>query len=223
MEQTDKELLTKLLPFWAKLNEQQKQQVIGHTVLHSFKAGDHVHGGLDDCTGVIAVKRGRLRVYFLSEEGREITLYRLLENDVCLLSASCVIKNISFDINVDAEEPTELFVLNSATYGSIAKENAAVGNFMTELISMRLSEVMWVMEQVLFMKLDRRLAGFLIEEAGMENSDTITLTHEQIAGHLGSAREVISRMLKYFSNEGILSVSRKGIKILDRKRLKEFL
>ena len=88
MEQTDKELLTRLLPFWGKLNEQQKQQVLGHTVLHSFKAGDHVHGGLDDCTGVIAVKRGSLRVYFLSEEGREITLYRLLENDVCLLSAS---------------------------------------------------------------------------------------------------------------------------------------
>ena len=124
---------------------------------------------------------------------------------------------------MDAEEPTELFVLNSAAYSRIAKENPAVGNFMTELISMRLSEVMWVMEQVLFMKLDRRLAGFLIEEAGMENSDTITLTHEQIAGHLGSAREVISRMLKYFSNEGILSVSRKGIKILDRKRLMGFM
>lgn len=223
MEQSDRELLTKLLPFWGKLNEQQKQQVFSHTDLHSFKVGDHVHGGVGDCTGVIAVKKGRLRVYFLSEEGREVTLYRLLENDVCLLSASCVIKNISFDINVDAEEPTELFVLNSAAYDRIAKENPAVGSFMTELISMRLSEVMWVMEQVLFMKLDRRLAGFLLEEASLENSDTITLTHEQIAGHLGSAREVISRMLKYFSNEGILSVSRKGIKILDRKRLMEFV
>lgn len=223
MESTDKELLTKLLPFWGKLNEQQKQQVFNHTALHSFKAGDHVHGGFGDCTGVIAVKRGRLRVYFLSEEGKEVTLYRLLENDICLLSASCVIKNISFDINVDAEEPTELFVLNSAAYERIAKENSAVGSFMTELISMRLSEVMWVMEQVLFMKLDKRLAGFLIEEANLEDSDTITLTHEQIAGHLGSAREVISRMLKYFSNEGILSVSRKGIRILDRKRLMEFV
>lgn len=222
MESTEKELLTQLLPFWGKLSEQQKQQVFSHTVLHSFKVGDHVHGGAD-CTGVIAVKKGRLRVYFLSEEGKEVTLYRLLENDVCLLSASCVMKNISFDINVDAEEPTELFVLNSAAYDRIAKENPAVGSFMAELISMRLSEVMWVMEQVLFMKLDRRLAGFLIEEANLEDSDTITLTHEQIAGHLGSAREVISRMLKYFSNEGILSVSRKGIKILDRKRLMEFV
>jgi CRP/FNR family transcriptional regulator len=94
---------------------------------------------------------------------------------------------------------------------------------MTEMISMRFSEAMWVMEQILFMKMDKRLALFLLEEASLEDGDTITLTHEQIAGHMGSAREVISRMLKYFSGEGILSVSRKGIKILDRKRLGEFV
>jgi len=167
---------------------------------------------------------GRLRVYLLSEEGREVTLFRLLDHDVCLLSASCVMRNISFDIYVDAEGTTELFVVNSAVYDQIAKANPAVGNFMTEMISMRFSEAMWVMEQILFMKLDKRLAMFLLEESNLESGgDTVTLTHEQIAGHLGSAREVISRMLKYFSNEGILSVSRKGIVILDRKRLMNFV
>ena len=219
MQQSDRELLPELFPFWNKLREHEKKQVFDHTILNSYKNGQNIHGGYEDCTGVIAVKSGRLRVYLLSEEGKEVTLFRLLDRDVCLLSASCVMRNISFDIYVDAEGPTELFVLNSAVYDKISKENPAVGNFMTDMISMRFSEAMWVMEQILFMKLDRRLAMFLLEEANLENGDTITLTHEQIAGHLGSAREVISRMLKYFSNEGILSVSRKGIRILDRKKL----
>jgi CRP/FNR family transcriptional regulator len=223
MEQSDRDLLPGLLPFWGKLKEPEKRQILEHTILNSYKDGQNIHGGHDDCTGVIAVKTGRLRVYLLSEEGKEVTLFRLLENDVCLLSASCIMRNISFDIYVDSEGPTELFVINSAVYDKISQDNAAVGNFMTEMISMRFSEAMWVMEQILFMKMDKRLALFLLEEASLEDGDTITLTHEQIAGHMGSAREVISRMLKYFSGEGILSVSRKGIKILDRKRLGEFV
>jgi CRP/FNR family transcriptional regulator len=224
LEKTDLKLLSELLPFWGKLTDSEKKLISEHTILHSYENGKNIHGGQDDCTGVIAVKSGRLRVYLLSEEGREVTLFRLLDRDVCLLSASCVMRNISFDIYVDAEGPTELFVVNSSIYDQIAKANPAVGNFMTEMISMRFSEAMWVMEQILFMKLDKRLAMFLLEESNLENGgDTITLTHEQIAGHLGSAREVISRMLKYFSNEGILNVSRKGIVILDRKRLMNFV
>jgi CRP/FNR family transcriptional regulator len=222
MESTDRELLPELLPFWDKLREPEKQLIFDHTILNNYEDRQNIHGGYEDCTGVIAVKKGRLRVYLLSDEGKEVTLFRLLDHDVCLLSASCIMKNISFDIYVDAEGPVELYVLNSAIYDRIAKENPSVGNFMTEMISMRFSEAMWVMEQILFMKLDKRLAMFLLEEASLEVGDTITLTHEQIAGHMGTAREVISRMLKYFSNEGILSVSRKGITILDRKRLMEF-
>ena len=223
MEQKDKELLIKLLPFWDKLKESERKQVFNHTMINSYKNGQNVHGGQDDCTGIIAVKSGRLRAYLLSEEGKEITLFRLLEGDVCLLSASCIMRNISFDIHVDAEGPTLLYVLNAAVYERIVKANPEAGAFMTEMISMRFSEAMWVMEQILFMKMDKRLAMFLLEEANLGDGSTITLTHEQIAGHLGSAREVISRMLKYFSNEGIIRVSRKGIVILDRKRLTEYV
>ena len=136
-----------------------------------------------------------------------------------MLSASCIIKNISFDIHVSAETKTELYLISSAVYDKIAKENSKVGDFMNEIISMRFSEAMWIVEQLLFMKLDRRVALFLLEQSAFEESDVITLTHEQIANHLGTAREVISRMLKYLANESILSVSRKGIAILDRKAL----
>lgn len=219
MEKSDRKLLAEMLPFWNMLNEYEQSRIVDNTLLHLYKDGQNVHGRNEHCTGVIAVKKGRLRIYLLSNEGKEVTLFRLLDRDVCLLSASCIMKNISFDIYVDAEELTELFIVNPATYEDIARNNQAAGNFMTELISMRFSEAMWVMEQILFMKMDKRLAMFILEQSSLEGGDTITLTHEQIAGHMGTAREVISRMLKYFSNEGILSVSRKGIIVLDRKRL----
>ena len=80
---------------------------------------------------------------------------------------------------------------------------------------------MWVMEQILFMNMDRRLAIFLLEQANIEESDTVSLTHQEIADHMSTAREVVSRMLKYFANEGIVRVSRKGIDITDRKKLTE--
>lgn len=223
MRQSERTQLMEILPFWKKMSQAEQEEVFAHTVMNKYPGGQNIHGGQQDCTGVIAVKSGRLRAYLMSEEGKEVTLFRLLENDVCVLSASCIMRNISFDIYVDTEGPTELYILNAAVYDRIAKENPAVGSFMTELISMRFSEAIWVMEQILFMKLDKRLAMFLLDQAGLEGGDTITLTHEQIASHMGSAREVISRMLKYFSNEEILSVSRKGIKILDRKKLTEYL
>jgi len=80
---------------------------------------------------------------------------------------------------------------------------------------------MWVMQQILFMSTDKRLAVFLTDEAARTGSSTIGLTHEQIAKYIGSAREVVSRMLKYFSTEGIVEVSRKGIKITDKEKLRQ--
>jgi CRP/FNR family transcriptional regulator len=219
----DNKLLAELFPFWEDLTKDQKDQVARHIRRNVYEPGQKVHGGHEDCTGIIIVKGGRLRVYLLSEEGKEVTLFRLLEKDGCLLSASCVIKNISFDIYVDAEIATELYILNAAIYDNIAKENPKVANFMAELLSMRFSEAMWVMEQILFMKLDKRLALFLLNEASLQEGDEINLTHQQIAGHIGSAREVVTRMLKYFSGEGLIDVNRKGIKILDRKKLSEFV
>ena len=78
---------------------------------------------------------------------------------------------------------------------------------------------MWIVEQVLFMSFDKRLAIFLLDQAGIEGSDTLRITHEEIANHLGSAREVVGRMLKYFAAEGIVKPFRGGIKIIDRKKL----
>lgn len=212
-------LLSTVYPFWGKLTPLQKSEISANTVVQTFEPGDIVHGGGQECTGVIGVISGRLRTFMLSDEGKEITLFRLVEGDTCMLSASCMIKNISFDVHVSTEIKTELTITNSAVYDKISKKNSYVDNFMKEIISMRFSEVMWIIEQLLFMKMDKRVSIFLLEQSALEESDTITLTHEQIAGHLGTAREVISRILKYLANEGYISVSRKGITILNRKGL----
>lgn len=215
----EQNLLSELFPFWGKLTSQEKDDISANTALKSYRPGGMVHSNGQECTGVLGTVKGRLRAFILSEEGKEITLFRLVEGDCCMLSASCMIKNISFDINVSAETDTELAIINPSVYSKIAKKNPPVDEFMNDIISMRFSEVMWVIEQLVFMKLDKRLAIFLLEQSSLEGGDTSTLTHEQIAGHLGTAREVISRMLKYFANEGYISTSRKGVTILSRKAL----
>ena len=174
-----------------------------------------------DCTGLLLVKSGQLRVYILSEEGREITLYRLFELDMCLFSASCMLRSIQFDVTIAAEKDTEFWVVPTEVYKGILEESAPAANYTNELMASRFSDVMWLMEQVMWKSLDRRVASFLLEEASIEGSNTLKITHETIANHLGSHREVITRMLRYFQNEGMVSLSRGVIEITDADRLEE--
>lgn len=207
-------------PFWSKLSDDLREQLCRSSVAVNFKKGENIHDS-SECTGVILIKKGCLRVYMLSDEGKEITLYRLYDGDACILSASCVMESITFDVFVDAEEDSECYILSGCAYVIANERSKDVKLFTLETTVSRFSEVMWVMQQVLFMSMDRRLAIFLLDEASKSGSDTIKLTHEQIAKYMGSAREVVSRMLKYFSSEGIAEVSRGGIKLLNKKRLRE--
>jgi CRP/FNR family transcriptional regulator len=184
-----------------------------------FEKGTNVHDG-NECTGVILIKTGSLRLYILSDEGKEITLYRLFAGDMCMLSASCVLNSVTFDVFVDSEEDSECIVIGGCAYAEISERIPEVKIFSLEAAVSRFSDVMWVMQQILFMSMDKRLAIFLYDEISNRGGDTVNLTHEQIAKYMGSAREVVSRMLKYFSNEGIVEVSRKGVKIIDKKRLR---
>ena len=168
---------------------------------------------------VIFVHSGCIRVYIMSDEGKDITLYRLHKGDMCMLSASCVLKTITFDVFIDAEEDSECFVISGPAFARLSEQNPEIKIFSLETAVSRFSNVMWVMQQILFMSVDKRLAIFLSGELSRTGSDIIPLTHEQIAKYIGSAREVVSRMLKYFANEGIVEVSRKGVKVLDKERL----
>ena len=208
-----------IFPFWNEISESDRDYICQNTYALTYRKGTTVHNG-NECSGVFFVRKGSLRVYILSEEGKEITLYRLHEGNFCMLSASCVLQTVTFDVFVDAEEDCECYVVDGGAYSSVAENNPNIQIFTLETAISRFSDVMWVMQQILFMSIDKRLAIFLIDESARIGSDRIELTHEQIAKYIGSAREVVSRMLKYFTNEGIVESSRKGVLILDKKRLR---
>ena len=211
--------LSNVFPFWEKLTEEQRQRLAAGAVLRTVKAGVLLHQG-GDCMGLLAVHTGQLRAYILSDQGREITLYRLFDRDICLFSASCLLRNIQFDVTISAEKDTQLWVIPADVYQSLMEESAAVANYTNDLMGSRFSEVMWLMEQVMWKSFDARLAAFLLEESLLEDSTSLRLTHERIANHLGTAREVVTRMLRYFQSEGMVRLTRGTVALTDPERLR---
>ena len=210
-----------IFPVWNKLNAIQKNRILGGLITRKVKKGTLIHNGSMDCTGLLLVKSGQLRAYILSDEGREITIYRLFDMDMCLFSASCMMRSIQFEVTIKAEKDTELWVIPAEIYKSIMEESAPVANYTNELMAARFSDVMWLMEQVMWKSLDKRVAAFLLEESTIEGTNELKITHETIANHLGSHREVITRMLRYFQNEGKVRLSRGTVIILDERKLEE--
>ena len=209
-----------IFPFWDRIPEADREYICQNSYTVTYPKGKNIHEG-SECSGVIIVRSGSIRLYMMSDEGKEITLYRLHSGDMCMLSASCVLEAITFEVFLDVEEDSECYVISGPAFAAVAKRNPDIKIFALETAVGRFSDVMWVMQQILFMSMDKRLAIFLSDESSRTGSDTIRLTHGQIALYMGSAREVVSRMLKYFANEGIVEVSRGGIRILDKKRLRE--
>ncbi|MEY8388560.1 Crp/Fnr family transcriptional regulator [Oscillospiraceae bacterium 38-13] len=200
-------------PVWNQLTGSQKERLLDGLAERSVKKGALLHGGGAECTGLLLVKSGQLRAFILSEEGREITIYRLFDRDICLFSASCIMRSIQFDVAIEAERDTELWVIPAEVYRQIMTESAPVSNYTNELMAARFSEVMWLMEQVMWKSMDRRVAAFLLEEASIEGSNRLRITHEAIANHLGTHREVVTRMLRYFQNEGMVKLSRGTVEL----------
>ena len=206
-------------PIWDQLNQDQQGRLQNSVALRSAPKGTVLHNGDMDCTGLLLVKSGQLRAYILSDEGREITLYRLFDRDMCLFSASCMMRSIQFEVTIEVEKDSRLWIIPPEVYQRLMEESAPVANYTNELMASRFSEVMWLMEQIMWKSLDKRLAAFLLEEAAIEGTDELKITHETIANHLGSHREVITRMLRYFQNEGMVKLSRGMVAILDREKL----
>lgn len=213
--------LEQYFPVWDQLTPAQRDRLSGGAVRRTVPKGTALHRGSMDCTGLLLVRQGQLRAYILSDEGREITLYRLFDMDMCLFSASCIIRSIQFDVTIEAEKDTDLWIIPAEIYKNIMEESAAVANYTNELMASRFSDVMWLMEQIMWKSFDRRLAAFLVEESTLEGDSTLKLTHETIANHLGTAREVVTRMLRYFQSEGMVKLSRGTVEITDERKLRQ--
>lgn len=208
-------------PMWDRLSQAHKDIIQSSAVKKTVKKGTVLHSGFNDCSGLFLVTSGMLRAYILSEEGKEVTLYRLFEMDICLFSASCMIQSIQFEIMIEAEKDSEVLVIPADVCKSLTEASAPLANYTNQIMASRFSEVMWLIEQLMWKSFDKRLAQFLVEETLVEDTDVLKLTHEKIANHLGTAREVVSRMLKYFEGEGLVMVSRGSVKITDLSRLRQ--
>ncbi|MCR5757616.1 MAG: Crp/Fnr family transcriptional regulator [Selenomonas sp.] len=215
------DLFTRHFDFWPQLSAAEKELLLEGTHVVHYPKGTHVHQGALDCIGVHLLKKGQLRVYTMSEDGREVTLYRLFADDVGILSAPCVLESLTFEVYVDAEEDTEALLIKSPTFRKLSDMNIHVRAYGYQVATRRLSDMLWKMQQVLFLSADRRFAIFLLEESEQNGSAEIHLTHEQIARYMGTAREVVSRMVKYFNQEGWIKNSRGCIRILNREALEK--
>lgn len=212
---------SEVFPVWDQLTQAQQATLERAAVCTHAPKGTVLHNGSADCLGLLLVCSGQLRGYILSQEGREITLYRLFERDMCLFSASCMLQSIQFDIQIQVEKDAAFWVISPDVYKALMEQSAAVANYTNEVMSTRFSEVMWLMEQVMWKSFDKRLADFLLQESVLEGTTHLELTHEKIANHMGTAREVVTRMLRYFQQEGLVSLSRGAVDLEDEAALKK--
>ena len=213
--------LSNYFPVWDKLTPAQQERITTASEFRKVKAGTVLHNGGLDCLGLLLIRSGQLRAYMLSEEGREVTIHRLFEMDICLFSASCVMPNIQFDIVIEAEKDSELWIIPACLYKDLMEESLAVSNYSHDLISSHFSELMWLVEQIMWKSFDKRLAKFLLEESILEETNSLKITHEKIANHMGTAREVVTRMLRYFQSEGMVRLTRGAIELTAPARLEQ--
>lgn len=210
-------------PMWSKLTSAQQKKITDHATKRAVPKGTVIHNGCTDCIGILLIRSGQLRAYSLSPDGREITIYRLFDMDICIFSASCMMPDIQFEIIIEAEKDSEFWIIPAGIYKALMEESAPIANYTNQIMASRFSDVMWLMEQILWKSFDKRLASFLIEESLIEESNELKITHEKIGNHLGNPREVVTRMLRYFQNEGMVKLTRGTIELVDVKRLKELL
>ncbi len=213
--------VAQFFPFWQDLTAGQRDALQQAAQLQRCAAKSRINAK-ESCVGLVAVVSGRVRVYTTSRQGREVTLFRLLAYDMCLFSASCLFRSASFEIMLEAQEDTEFLLIPAPVYDKLRRENLAAANYTAELLAQRVSDLMEIMEQWMNQSLSQRIGSFLLEEAELSAGGELALTHEEIAHHIGTAREVVSRQLKLLSAEGLVRVTRGKIILSDADAMRRF-
>lgn len=219
LEEKELAYVSSHLEFWEHLSTEEKELLRQQTVKVSYDKNRNLYHSNNECLGVLLVKKGGLRGYLLSEDGREVTLFRVSAGEVCVMSASCALNRLTLEVHIDTETATEAYLIRSSIFVRLKDQNIYVENYLYKSVAEKFSDVMWAIEQILFMSIDKRLAVFLLDEMARTHSEELHLTQEQIARYIGSAREVVSRTLKSFQAKGLIRQSRGTIWVLDRKKL----
>lgn len=219
VQEDDRAFLESAFLFWGKLSRTDQDQITMGTISRSFEEGQTVKTASETCGGLLLVKSGQVRAFFEGEGGKEMTLYRLLPRDLCILSAPCIIRSITFDVTLAAEKKSTILQIPPNLWSELSASYPAVQSYSMELMAARFSDVMWVLDQIISKNLGQRVSYFLKEQSILDETDELHLTHEAIARHLGTAREVVSRVLKYFEGEGAIEQSRGIIRMVRPDRL----
>ena len=218
----NKEQILSELPFWKFLNENEKNDIIKHSDIKEYKKGSLIYNNLNECLGMTKVITGKIRVYIMSNEGREINLFEVKDRECCVISASCIINKNNFKTNIIAEQDSTIIVISNRILKSILENNIHVRCYVYEIMNNRMSEILILMQNMLFNDLSKRLSEYLIKIYEKNNNVEVTITQEEIAKNIGASREGVSRMLKKLEKENLISILRKKIIIKDINKLKNF-
>ena len=210
-------------PFWGRLSGGEKERILRSAAEARYEKGAMIQRSDLECKGAILVLSGVLRVYLVSDEGPDVTLFRIHAGETCVLSASCLLDSIQFDILIEAAETARTIVIPANVLRPIMDSNPYVGLYLYKQTAERFSDVMWMLQQILFLGADRRVAIFLWDEMARRDQPVLHMTHDEIARNIGSAREVVSKVLKYLSEEGAVALKRGRVEIRDKEKLRKYL
>ena len=211
------------IPFWANLSPEEKAIVSQRTITKRFSKNQLISSNSSACLGVILILSGGIRVSLISDEGREVTLYRAHANEFCVSTAFCVIQQLTFEAIVTAEEDTTVLVIPSSVCARLMDSNIHVRAFIFENSTKRYSQTIWAIQQMLFKRFDQRLASYLISAYEQSGSDEVPKTQEEIARDVNSAREVVARMLKDFAAKGLVEIKRGKILLRNIEGLRKLV
>ncbi|MEG1750924.1 MAG: Crp/Fnr family transcriptional regulator [Raoultibacter sp.] len=223
LSESDSDFLSHTCGFYERLSVAERESLLATSKAITYEKGSVLHSGDGDCLGAIVVKTGELRIALVSPQGREVTLTRLFPDDVCMLAASCIFDAISFEVFISAEKDTDVVVFEVANFKRLIAENVYVEAFSYRQMAEKFSEVVWMIEQVFFMSFDQRLATFLLDECAKTGADIIDLSHDKIASYMGASREAVSRMMKFFEREGLVSLRYKHVELTDKPGLRALI
>ncbi len=215
------EFLSQTLPFWSRLTEDERKELAVKTQEEHWKKGAVIHLGRRDCAGVQLVKSGQVRAYITSPGGGEITLFRLVEGDVSILSAACMMKGMDIEMDMQIEEDTILYTIPKVVYKKLSEENNSVKDYTMEKVSEKFSDVMWLFNQYVFSNVASRLSDAILEHRALAGSNVMEITHDALARDIGTAREVVTRLLKQFQTDGHIKMTRGRIEVIEPKALEK--
>ena len=213
------ELLRNYFPFWDSLSEEEKEEMEKSITENRCPKKTRLHFGGGECAGVQIIGEGRARVFITSPGGGDITLFRLLDGDVSILSAACMLNGMDVELDMEMETDCTIYTIPKKVYRKLYDENGAVKDYTMEMISEKFSDIMWLFNQFVFSNVASRIAGAILEHRGLEGSDELKITHEVLARDAGTAREVVTRILRQFQADGLVSLTRGKITVLDTRRL----